>query len=74
MKLMTYIELKNILDSLSEVQLNRNVTFYLPDLDEYMGIGCDGYYISGDNNDVVDPGTLIIAIGCHGSFYEEETL
>jgi hypothetical protein len=60
---MTYNELKNILDSLSEEQLNRNVTFYLPYLDEYMGIGWDTYYISEDNNDVVDPGTLIISIG-----------
>jgi len=49
---MTYNQLKNLLSSLTEEQLNMDVTIHALDADEFYPI--PAFIISDDSNDVLD--------------------
>jgi len=49
---MTYNQLKNLLSSLTEEQLNMDVTIHALDADEFYPI--PSFIISDDSNDVLD--------------------
>lgn len=59
---MTYKELKEQLDNLSEEQLNQDVTVYDSHQDEYYGSYTDLEFTPNDETDVLDPNHAYIVI------------
>ena len=56
----TYAELLKFLLTLSPEQLNQTATIYLTGIEEVYGLSNTA--ISGDDNDIVDPGTVLLLV------------